>query len=180
MFCPKCGQRNEGNYKFCRGCGENLQTISKAMERRWLKLFYRALDGYIRNKDRKLPDAANNYRRTRWIWLMLIGVYLAFGVFSDSKYWWVMVLMIFITLLAGAWDYVNYKRLSASGSKPNKSSSQPAILPDSAVELHSAPTTNELAIPTTNELASPFSVTESTTRQLEPLTAAKKRSGDLL
>jgi len=36
---------DDGNYKFCRGCGENLKAISKAMERRWLKLFYRALDG---------------------------------------------------------------------------------------------------------------------------------------
>ena len=55
MFCPKCGQRNEGDYKFCRGCGENLKAIAKAMERRWLKLFYRALDGYIRRQNRKLP-----------------------------------------------------------------------------------------------------------------------------
>jgi hypothetical protein len=30
------------------------------------------------------------------------------------------------------------------------------------------------------ELAPPFSVTESITRHLEPLAAAKKRSGDLM
>ena len=61
MFCPKCGQRNEGDYKFCRGCGENLKAIAKAMERRWLKLFYRALDGYIRSQNRKLPYSARSF-----------------------------------------------------------------------------------------------------------------------
>jgi len=46
--------------------------------------------------------------------------------------------------------------------------------------LSSAPTTNELALPATNEFSPPFSVTESTTRRLEPVTAAEKRSGELL
>src|SRR5262245_51390805 len=92
----------------------------------------------------------------------------------------IMALVMFLGLLAVAWDYISYTRLSASGSKDNLSLSQTARLPDSAMELPSAPTTNELAIPTTNELAPPFSVTESTTRRLEPVAAAEKRSGDLL
>jgi len=44
----------------------------------------------------------------------------------------------------------------------------------SAGNLPSAPTTNEL------ELATPFSGAESTTRRLEPLAAAEKRSGEFL
>src|SRR4030095_7917007 len=140
-------------------------------------LFYRVLDGYIRNKDRKLPHAADNYRRSRWIWLIYIGFYMAIGVFSDRKYCGVMVLGGVLALLVGAWDYVNYLRLSGSGPNDNRSSSRPASLPDSAVELPSAPTTSVMAIPTTNELAPPFSVTESTTRRLEPVAAPKKSGG---
>jgi uncharacterized membrane protein YvbJ len=67
MFCPKCGQHNEGDYKFCRGCGENLKAIAKVMERRWSKLFYRALDGYIRRQNRELPGSARSFRTVGWL-----------------------------------------------------------------------------------------------------------------
>ena len=174
MFCPKCGQRNEDNYKFCRGCGENLKAILKALERRGQKLLYRALDSYIRRRHRNLPDAARTFRSFRWLWLTFIGFYLALGIFDDKKDWWMMVSLICLSLLAGFWDYVSYQRLSASGSRDSSRSSQPASPPDSAAELPSAPTTNEL------ELAPSFSVAESTTRRLEPLTAAEKRSGELV
>ena len=171
MFCPKCGQRNEGNPKFCRGCGENLKAISKAMERRWLKLLYRALDGYIRYRHRKMSAAAIAYRKFRWLWLTCIGIYLALGVFDDNKHWWGMALLFILILLTGAWDYVTHRRHSVSGSNDNETPAQAASLSDSVAELPSAPTTTELVT---------FSVTEPTTRQLEPLTAVKKRSGDLL
>jgi len=174
MFCPKCGQRNEGDYKFCRGCGENLKAIAKAMERRWLKLFYRALDGYIRRQNRKLPGSARSFRIFGWLALMSIVMSLMSGLFGDSKDWWVWASLMLLALLASFWDYVSFQRLSATGSRDNRSSTQPASLPDSAAELPSAPTTNEL------ELAPPFSVAESTTRRLEPLAAAEKRSGELL
>jgi hypothetical protein len=86
----------------------------------------------------------------------------------------VWVSLALLVLLSSFWDYVSFKRLSASGSRDNSWSSQPASLPDSKAELPSAPTTNEL------ELAPPFSVAESTTRRLEPLTAADKRSCELV
>jgi hypothetical protein len=174
MFCPKCGHRNEGDYKFCRGCGENLKAIAKAIERRWLKLLYRALDGYIRRQNRKLPDSARAFRIIGLLWLMSIVMSLMSGLFGGSKDWWVWVSLALLVLLASFWDYVSFQRLSASGSRDNRSSLQPASLPDSNAEWPSAPTTNEL------ELAPLFSVAESTTRRLEPLTAAKKRSGELL
>ena len=174
MFCPKCGQHNEGDYKFCRGCGENLKAIAKAMERRWLKLFYRALDGYIRRQNRKLPGSARSFRIFGWLALMSIVMSLMSGLFGDSKDWWVWASLMLLALLASFWDYVSFQRLSATGSRDDRSSTQPASLSDSNVELPSAPTTNEL------ELAPPFSVAESTTRRLEPLAAAEKRSGELL
>jgi hypothetical protein len=174
MFCPKCGQRNEGNYKFCRGCGENLNVIPKAMERRWLKLLNRALDAYIRRRNRKLPADATSFHRFRWIWFILIGFFAALGVSGFYKKWWWITFTLLLTLLANLWDYARFQRLSASGSGGNRSSAHPANRPDSAAELSSAPTTNEL------QLAPMFSVAESTTRRLEPITAAEKRSGDLL
>jgi len=173
MFCPKCGQRDEGNHKFCRGCGENLKAIAKVMERRWLKLFYSSLDSYIRYQDRKLPDAAKAFHNVRWLWLMIIGISLMQGLFGLSKDWWMTALFLLPGLLAGLWDYVSFRRLSASGSSDRGVSAQAASLPDSVAELPSAPTTNEL------ELAPPFSVAESTTRRLEPLIAAERRSGEL-
>jgi hypothetical protein len=174
MFCPKCGQRNEGDYKFCRGCGENLKAIAKAMDRRWLKLFYRALDGYIRRQNLKLSGSAKALRMAVWLQLISIVMSLMSGLFGDRKDWWVWVSLALLILVANFWDYVSFQRLSASGSRENRSSSQHANLPDSNAELPSAPTTNEL------ELAPPFSVAESTTRRLEPLAAVEKRSGELL
>jgi hypothetical protein len=176
MFCPKCGRRNEGDYKFCRGCGENMKSFANAMERRWLKLLYRALDGYIRHQNRRLPDNARSFPIFRWFWLMLIGVYLVEGLLfvgEDwwAKDWWVYALLMLLSLLTGFWDYVSFRRFSSSSSSDKKSSAQPASLPDSDSELPSAPTTNELK--------PRFGVTEATTRRLEPLTA-EKRSGELL
>jgi len=144
------------------------------MEMRWLKPFYRALDAYIGWQNRKLPYSARAFRKTGWLYLISLGIYLMVGLFGDSKDWWVMVSLTLLPLLAGFWDYVSFQRLSASGSRGNRSSSQPASMPDSNAELPSAPTTNELV------LGPPFSVAESTTRRLEPLAAAEKRSGELL
>ena len=31
MFCPKCGQQNPDNGKFCRGCGTDLGNVSTAL-----------------------------------------------------------------------------------------------------------------------------------------------------
>jgi len=171
MFCPKCGQRNEGNDKFCRGCGENLNVIAKAMERRRPKLLYSLLDGYIRYQNRKLPDAAKAFRNSRWIWLMIIGISLTKGLFGLSKDWWLTAAFLLPALIAGFWDYVSFRRLSTSGSSDRGGSAQAASSPGSVAELSPAPTTNELT--------PPLSVTESTTRRLEPL-IAEKRSGELL
>src|SRR5262245_34318426 len=115
MFCPKCGQRNEDNCKFCRGCGENLKAIAKAVERRWLKLLYRALDGYIRRRDRKLPSAANSFRSYRWVWLVFIVIFAALGLFGSYKNWWWITSFLLLGLLAGFWDYISFQRLSAPG-----------------------------------------------------------------
>lgn len=172
MFCPKCGRRNEDEHKYCRDCGENLKLLSKAMERRWRKWLNRALDPYIRNQNRKLAESARSFRRLIWIWLGLIAASLIRGLADGDKNWWAMPLVWLSMLLIGFWDYVAYRRLSTSGSNDNKRQAKSAATPDSAAELHSAPTTNELA--------PPFSVTEPTTRRLEPLSAAKKRSGELL
>src|SRR5262245_57382740 len=117
MFCAKCGQSNEGNYKFCRGCGENLKVISKAMERRWLKLLNRALDDYIRRHDRKLPSAANSFRSFWWVWLIFIVVFAALGLFGRYKNWWWITSFLLLSLLAGLWDYVSFQRLSVSKNR---------------------------------------------------------------
>jgi hypothetical protein len=172
MFCPKCGRHNDGDYKFCRGCGENLKLLSKVMERRWRKMLNRALDGYIRHQDRKFPESAKWFRRLWWMWLTLAALFSATALFGDDKDWWAMPLLMLPLLVMGLWDYISYRRLSASRSNDAKLSAQTASLSDSLAELPSAPTTNELT--------PPFSATESTTRRLEPLTAAERRSGELL
>src|SRR5262249_49260582 len=103
MFCPKCGHRNEGDYKFCRGCGENLKAIAKAIERRWSKLFYRALDGYIRSYNLKLPISGRRFRIGVWAYLMSIGASLLQGLYGYSKDWWVWVSFVLLLLVASFW-----------------------------------------------------------------------------
>src|SRR5262249_51211973 len=137
-----------------------------------LKLFYRALDAYIRRQNPKRPYSARSIRIFGLLCLMSIVMSIMSGLFGDSKDWWVWASLMLLVSLAVFWDYVSFQRFSASGSRDNRSSTQPASLLDSAAELPSAPTTNELS--------APYSVTEPTTRRLEPLTAAEKRSGELL
>src|SRR5215813_11384647 len=123
---------------------------------------------------RKGLTPARSFRIFGLLCLMSIVMSLMSGLYGDSKDWWVWASFSLVVFLTVFWDYVSFQRLSATGSRDDRSSTQPASLPDSNAELPSAPTTNEL------ELAPPFSVAESTTRRLEPLAAAEKRSGELL
>lgn len=171
MFCPKCGKRNEGEYKFCRGCGQNLSRLSNAMERRWRKRLNRSLDDYIRHRNRNLPKRARQFRRSGWLWLIALTLFLSLSLSDGERDWWVDTLWILPILVVGLWDYVSYRRISSSGSTNKKLALRPAIPPDSAM-------LSSLSAPTTNELESPLNFTESTTRRLEDPLDAKKPSGD--
>ncbi len=54
MFCPKCGESNGDETKFCRACGENLKVVAQAMTGRMPVALATKLDAYIERKNERL------------------------------------------------------------------------------------------------------------------------------
>lgn len=54
MYCPKCGESNSDETRFCRSCGENLKVISQVMTRRLPVALASKLDAYIERKNERL------------------------------------------------------------------------------------------------------------------------------
>src|SRR5215471_21167005 len=120
MFCPKCGQRDAGDHRFCRGCGENLRVISKAMKGGWRMTLNRWLDRYLRYSNRKLPKNARWFRRSWWLWLIIIALFTTSSLRDGDRTWLVTPLWVLPLFLVGLWDYLSYRRLSASGSNNDR------------------------------------------------------------
>jgi len=177
MYCPKCGRQNEDRLNYCRACGENLKTISKAMGRRWPKLLTSLLDRYIRYKDRNLAKAGRRLK----LWIIGGSIWLCLGIAGKIKGdpdWWFDLLLGLFYLVIGTWDYTTYQRRLASDSNQSKltpsaehrATTLAAAITDQigVAELASSLTTEKLEPSGQRRAEPPSSVTEATTRQLDP------------
>lgn len=73
MYCPKCGTQNNGDVKFCRGCGENLKVISQAMSRRLPVILASKMDAYFERKNER-------FRRDSILSAIIGSLWLLFGI----------------------------------------------------------------------------------------------------
>lgn len=156
MFCPKCGESNGDETKFCRACGENLKVVAQAMTGRLPVALAARLDAYVERKNERLRRDGIGSFFFGLCFIMLAGYELWKGspVFGTSG---VMLLFAFFMLLVSAWDMMAYNRSLKPGSKHAD-----------PLSIAPAADTNELPPRRAAPAPIPASVTETTTRHLDP------------
>lgn len=155
MYCPKCGIQNNDETKFCRGCGENLKLISRAMSRRLPAFLARKMDAYIESRNRQLRRDSIGYASIGGLFIFL-GLYDVIGTGASWASEWFNVAFGCFMLFLGLWDYMVYKRSLSTEVKiaRMRSTDRPNALPPHDVVQIAAP---------------PVSVTESTTEHLDAM-----------
>lgn len=159
MYCPKCATQNAEDTKFCRSCGSNLSLVPQALTGRLPE----APSGRRRHRNRDREDegpatVANGIAKA----FMGVGFLLvSFGAFffaPAGRIWWFwMLIPAFAMLGKGVAEIVSARY----GPNLTQGVSQIAAPP--------APRTGELP-PRNDVFFTPPSVTEQTTRQLDPRT----------
>src|SRR6266404_1237792 len=176
MFCPKCGAENPETNQYCRACRENLQVISQAMKSR--------LPVVIASKlDQILDSRSERFRRDSilalvWSLTVVLGGLASWlkgysGYFSSPSIFLPMALLL---AMGGLLEYAAYRRSLSTDfhwAEPNQEhkglTSEVTISGGLARSPASHNDSTDIATQG-RYLAkeSPPSVTESTTRQLDP------------
>ena len=159
MYCPRCATQNADDTKFFRSCGSNLSLVPQALTGRLPEAPSRRRRHRQRNGEDEGPATiAHGITKV----FMGVGLLLAsVGVFffgPAGRIWWFWLLIpAFAALGRGIAEIVS------AGYGPNltQNVSQTAIPPAPRAEALSPH--NEVRFP-------PPSVTEQTTRQLDPTT----------
>lgn len=167
MFCPKCGQSNPNNGKFCRSCGTDLGNVSTALSNP-----QQPVQRLVNHKGR--PISIEGAVTKVFSGLAFLAVAIALG-FSIGKGWWFwMLIPAFGSLGSGIAQYLQIRRAekglpvySASAQPELPSPQSQAFTPaGSALPPPQAGFASADSRYKTGDLVPP-SVTDNTTRHLE-------------
>ena len=161
MYCPKCATENSDETKFCRSCGSNLSLVPQALTGRLPE----ARSGRRRHRDRdRALDPANPATLANGITKAFMGLgflFVSLAVFAFApagRIWWFWMLIPAFTMLGkGISEIVSFKY----GPNLTQGTSKPAMPP--VAHTGELPARSEA-------IFSPPSVTEQTTRHLDPKT----------
>ena len=154
MFCPKCGLQNADETRFCRGCGADLSNVlavidggspkSLAIDEKYIHRFSSGVRGL-----------------TMGIGFLIVAA-IAYGISARLGVLTVFALAFgFVFLSAGISRMVQARAIKKL-REPKKT--DPALSPGTPDYI-----TPPRSVYQTDDLATPRSVTEHTTRHLEPL-----------
>jgi zinc-ribbon domain len=161
MFCPKCGQQNPDNGKFCRGCGTDLGNVSNALS---------AMPVSKSLVDRKGKPISWEGAITKFgtgTAFLAVSIVLSFTRMGQSWWFW-MLIPAFTMIASGVAQYVQLKKAEKGLLPYATTESQPnlAAVPHTALPPAQ---TNWVAPESrykTGDLVPP-SVTDGTTKHLE-------------
>ena len=158
MYCPNCGKDNSNEQRFCRSCGLSLQTISKVLNSEL------SADYDLIEIEKRKPKKWHNPLMYGFIMLILGLTIIFFGrtVLGEQLIADIGTAIAFLGVII-----FGYKGFSLMFPKSN-------ILPQSkrAKALSGNEPTNKL--PSATEFEGLPSVTEHTTRHLEPIYSERK------
>ncbi|HKP87229.1 MAG TPA: zinc ribbon domain-containing protein [Blastocatellia bacterium] len=158
MFCPKCATGNVDDAKFCRSCGANLSLVPQAMTGRLPE------SRHTRRRNRHGRDYEGTPNLARGIMQFMMGLgflVVAAAIFFTAPggrgWWWAMLFPAF-SLMGGG-----IARMVGAITATPRVQSGPAqtVMPP-------APQTGELPPQQAYNPLPPPSVTEGTTRHLDP------------
>jgi hypothetical protein len=159
MYCPKCATQNTDDTKYCRSCGSNLSLVPQALTGRLPETPSGRRRHRSRGRDRDdgPPTLANGITQA----FMGVGFLLvsagAFLFAPAGRIWWFwMLIPSFIFLGKGIGEIATVmqaKGLTPGTNQTTIPAAQPGELP-----------------PRGDAFLPPTSVTEHTTRQLDPTT----------
>src|SRR5262249_53300989 len=161
MYCPKCATQNSDNTRYCRSCGANLSLVPQALTGQLPEASDRR-HGRHRRRDFEHGGPATLANAVSKIFMGFGFVLVALGAWrfapTGELWWFWMLIPAFALLGKGVAELlVSMKVGSSIGQGPTQTGVPPAA---QAGEFSSR---NEAFIP-------PASVTEQTTRQLDPRT----------
>jgi hypothetical protein len=150
VYCPRCGESNDADTKFCRKCSENLQAVKNAMRRRLPAFITNKLDRYIERRYKHLLREIIG-GAVVGVFFLLNGIVslTVEGINTPSV---ILILLACMFFVMNAWSTVVYKRsLSSAIASP---------------AMHTPADTRELPPQIPFQTAAP-SITESTTELLD-------------
>lgn len=164
MFCPKCGNQNPDNGKFCRSCGTDLGNVSSALANPSNQ------PKQILNKKGKPVSLEGAITKMfTGLAFLIVACVLGYTGMAGGKVWWFwMLIPAFGSLGSGVAQYMQIRRLDrgqpvygAVEAPSELSGAQPASLPPTQTAYVAQDPRFK-----TGDLVPP-SVTDNTTRHLE-------------
>jgi hypothetical protein len=155
MYCPRCAEPNVEDAKFCRACGEDLGVIAQVMARRFPTSLLGKMDAYLERKNERIrrDSIVSGVAGAGFLFISLYHLLVqGEGLSSNVVFMFLMASFMFVW---SAWDFLVFRRsLSRAASEPPPAPTTKELAPNSPLGLKESP---------------PLSVTEQTTRHLDPV-----------
>ena len=165
MYCPKCATENIDTARFCRACGANLSLVPQALTGHLPEWRSDQDDGATRRgrRRRREPQLSRGIRKS-FLGLAFLTIVAAALVTRGSPGIGLIWLLIpaFIFLGKGIAEIVTVLNAANSG--------------DQISVPRSAPRTSQLSAHQEFESMTPPSVTEGTTRHMDPVPERRRES----
>jgi hypothetical protein len=166
MFCPKCGERNPDNGKFCRTCGTDLAGVSSALTGVPSAPQQQMLD----RKGKPLNWEAALTKLFMGFAFLTISIILGVMNMAGGRTWWYWLLIpAFIFIGSGIARIIQLKQNEKAGIGSSAAKANEQIRPSANHNALPSAQTEWVAPESrykTGDLVPP-SVTDATTRQLE-------------
>jgi hypothetical protein len=172
MYCPKCATQNNDDTKFCRACGANLSLVPQAMTGRLPGNRHTRRRNRHGNDEEPANLASGIQKAFMGIGFVLVAIAARFFAPAGNIWWFWLLLPAFAMLGKGVAEIVTARTSQGLPPMANPPMANPPAMNHAA--MPPARNTNDLPPRTLFDPSSPPSVTEGTTRHLDPTSESYK------